>query len=113
MTATANAPERRRSPRRQPAQGTTCKLLSAAGIAIGLGLVWNISHTGVSMLIGKSVEPGTELKGELVAADGHTSLSLGLKVAHLSQLATGDYFAGCQFDRGLTDEELRLFVGEM
>jgi PilZ domain-containing protein len=114
MTATTPiATERRRSHRRQPAQGTVCKLNSAAGEALGLGLVWNISQSGVSMLLGKAIDPGTELKGELVAADGHTSLGLGLKVAHLSKLETGDYFMGCQFDRQLSEQEIRPFVAEM
>jgi hypothetical protein len=111
-TTTATA-ERRRSPRRQPAQGTVCKLTSSAGDAIGLGLVWNISQTGVSMLIGAVLQPGAQLKGELIAADGHTTLGLGLKVAHLSRLATGDYFLGTQFERSLSTEELQPFVGDV
>jgi PilZ domain len=117
MNATTNPPaaarpERRRSPRRQPTRGTVCKLTAGSGENIGLGLVWNISQTGVSMLLGKPLPPGTELKAELVAGDGHTSLGMSLKVAHLSKLATGDYFIGSQFDRQLTLQEMQPFVGE-
>ncbi len=108
----AAKPERRRCPRRQPAHGTVCKLTAGSGDDLGLGLVWNISLSGVSMLLGKPLQPGMELKGELVAGDGRTSLGLVLKVAHLSKLATGDYFIGSQFDRQLTPQEMQPFVGD-
>jgi PilZ domain len=110
-SATAK-PERRRCPRRQPAHGTVCKLTAGSGDSLGMGLVWNISQSGVSMLLGKPVQPGTELKGELVAGDGRISLGMSLKVAHLSKLATGDYFIGSQFERHLTLQEMQPFVGD-
>ena len=114
MTATESAPtaaERRRAARRQPAQGTTCHLATGAGRDLGMGLVWNISTTGVSMLVGSSLEPGTQLDGKLTAAYGTTSLGLSLRVAHLKPLRTGDYFLGGQFQKQLTPQELRPFLG--
>ena len=105
--------ERRRAPRRQPAQGTTCHLATGAGQELGMGLVWNISSTGVSMLVGKRLEPGAQLQGELLTADARTKLDLSLRVAHLFPLRTGDYFLGGQFERPLTAQELRPFVGEV
>ena len=106
------AADRRRAPRRQPAQGTTCQLAASAGQQPRLGLVWNISLTGVSMLLGEPLEPGTQFQGELIAADGRTSLGLSMRVQHLCKLRTGDYFVGGHFQRQLTAQELRPFVGE-
>lgn len=111
MIAKAPSSERRRASRRQPTQGTTCQLASA-GRKLGLGLVWNISTSGVSMLLGQALEPGTKVEGELMAADGHTSLGMSLRVAHMYKLRTGDYFLGGQFQRQLTAQELKPFVGD-
>ena len=108
-----SAPERRRAMCRRPAQGTTCQLATAAGKEPRLGLVWNISATGVSMLLGEPLEPGTQFQGELLAAAGHTSLDLSMRVQHLCKLRTGDYFVGGQFQRQLTAQELKPFLGEV
>ncbi len=111
-TDTAAPPsDRRRALRRQPAQGTICKLLSDTGESPALGLVWNISLSGVSMLLGSPLKPGTQIKGELQAADGLVSLGMAIKVAHLSKLATGDYFVGAQFEQPITEQQLQQFVG--
>lgn len=105
--------DRRRARRRQPAQGTTCQLATGAGEKIGLGLVWNISTSGVSMLLAAPLQPGSQVQGELMAADGRTMLGMSLKVAHLYPLRTGDYFLGGQFERPLTAQDLRPFLGEV
>ncbi len=106
----AHEPNRRRMPRRQPAQGTTCLLATGDGEGFGTGLVWNISQSGVSMLLPTLVEPGTELRANLVAADGVTLLPIALRVAHIAQLRTGDYFLGAQFQRPITAEEMKPFI---
>ena len=109
-TATMEAPqtqERRRAARRQPAQGTTYTLPTAGG----LGLVWNISESGVSMLLPAPLEAGTRIDGTLVAADGTTTLPTPVRVAHVKQIQTGDYFLGAQFAAPLTAEQLRPFLG--
>ena len=109
---TVSNSDRRRATRRQPTQGTTCRLATAAGEKIGLGLVWNISTSGVSMLIAAPLQPGILVQGELTAGDGRTMLGLSLKVAHLYALRTGDYFVGGQFERPLTPQDLRPFLGD-
>lgn len=53
--------ERRIAPRRQPAMGTVCRLDSSDGGPAPLALVWNISRTGVSMLLSAPVPSGTAL----------------------------------------------------
>lgn len=107
---TAPVVERRVVARRQPAQGTVYHLASALGKG-ALGLVWNLSATGVSMLLHERLEPGTTLQGELMAADETTVLPLTARVAHVSRIRTGDYFIGARFQRDLTADELRPFLG--
>jgi hypothetical protein len=101
--------ERRRAPRRQPARETVCRLTDLDGDQIACGLVWNLSTTGVSMLLNVKLEPGELFGAELVCA-GDAALRLGLAVVHVSRMRTGDYVLGGQFSRPLDEDELRPFV---
>lgn len=110
MTATAAPPsaERRIAPRRQPAMGTLFRLDADGPPEIGL--IWNISRTGVSMLRNDPPEAGARITGLLeTMTDSHT-LRVGLTVIHVKKLDTGDYFVGAHFDQALTDEQLKPFV---
>src|SRR5688500_8561539 len=89
--------ERRRPSRRQPAMGTVCKIAGESGKKQRVGLVWNLSTSGVSMLLPEPIDVGSTLTGELAAMDGRLLLPITKKVAHVRQLATGDYFIGGQF----------------
>jgi hypothetical protein len=101
--------ERRRATRRRPAQGTVCHLTDADGDDLACGLVWNLSATGVSMLLHLRLETGTHFGAELTNAAGDT-VRVGLSVVHLTRLRTGDFVLGGQFSRPLDEDELRLFV---
>lgn len=95
--------ERRQSARFRPAFGTVCRYRAG-----GNGLVWDVSATGVGMLVG---EPPCE--GELVAAEltnGTDSLLISIRVVRVHLLETGDYFVGARFVRPLTERELEPFV---
>jgi hypothetical protein len=113
MSATilsAPVAERRDVPRRQPAMGTVCQFDPALeAVGHDVGLVWNISATGVSMLLTHSPEVGAVLAGRLETEEGH-ALPVLFRVVHVKELETGDYFAGAQFARPLTPAELRPFV---
>jgi hypothetical protein len=102
--------DRRVSVRRQPTVGTVCDLADSAE-RIGTGLVWNVSASGVSMLLQRRLEPGTVVDVELSAADTGFRLALPLRVAHAAQLRTGDFILGGQFARNLTADEMRPFLG--
>ncbi len=112
MTAAAPSVERRRYPRRQPAPGTFLRLESAEGQGKRLGLVWNISLSGISLLFNAALAPGAMLSGELATERG-AALPVKLRVAHISPLQTGDYVIGCQFERPLSADEMRPFVAEL
>src|SRR5438067_30032 len=81
---------------RGPTHDTVCRLTGPDGEELCRGLVWNLSATGVSLLLNQPLEPGTGVGVELFGAGGVT-LRNGLTVIHLSRLRTGDYVLGAQF----------------
>ena len=108
MTVSAPVAERRVAVRRKPAVGTVCRFDGPPG----LGLIWNISTSGISMLLSETAAAGSHLEGWLETVDGDDMVLVGLRVAHARRIETGDYFVGAAFDRPLTDDELRPFVAE-
>jgi len=107
MIAPKIGPDRRAAVRRQPTVGTVCRLDSKSG---GVGLVWNISTGGVSMLLSDSVDRGATVKGVLATATEEFSLPVSVRVTHVAPLQAGDYLVGGQFDRPLRADEMRHFV---
>jgi len=101
--------ERRRAVRRRPAHNTVCRLRNMDGSEVGCGLVWNLSTTGISMLLNVPLEPGTLLGAEMRNAIGDI-VRVGVSVVHLSRLRTGDYVLGGQFSEPLDEDDLSLFV---
>ena len=112
MSATIPSDERRRAPRRQPALGTFLRLNATDGTGKRLGLVWNISASGVSLLFNETVKAGEILVGELATERG-AELPVNLRVHHVSKLQTGDYVLGCQFDHPLTADQIKPFVADL
>jgi hypothetical protein len=108
---TATAPtsaERRVAPRRQPAMGTLFRLDTDGPPEIGL--IWNISRSGVSMLRNEPPESGARITGLLETMTDSHALRVGMTVIHVKKLDTGDYFVGGHFDQPLTDDQLKPFV---
>jgi hypothetical protein len=75
-----------------------------------IGLIWNISRSGISMLRNDPPAAGDHLAGLLETMTDAHALRVGLTVVHVTKLDTGDYFVGGHFDRPLTDEQLRPYV---
>jgi hypothetical protein len=109
-TATKTGAERRTAARRQPTLGTVCRMEPRAGEDGGVGLVWNISTGGVSMLFNDQMERGATVKGVLATSTDGFSLPVTVRVTHVAALLTGDYLIGCQFDRPIAAEEMRHFL---
>ncbi len=109
--STSSSAERRIANRFQPAFGTVCRFRprGEAGEA-SVGLVWNISETGVSMLLADPPKRGTELDAELTSESGNLMLPAVLRVVHVREMPIGDFFLGAQFDRPLTADELKRFL---
>ena len=110
MATTATAPQvnRRSALRRQATLGTICRLPEASRF----GLVWNISASGVSMLIDEPPEAGTVLPAVLATEDETGNLPVTLRIVHVRPIRTGDYFLGAQFERPLEAAQMRPFLAE-
>lgn len=102
--------DRRVAPRFQPAFGTVYRFNAPGSEDPVVGLVWNISQTGVSMLLADPPEHGGVVSGVLFTETGDLSLAIALRVVHIRQLSTGDYLLGAQFSRPLEAEEMKLFL---
>jgi hypothetical protein len=110
MTALKSGAERRMAPRRQPTLGTVCRMEARAGKDGGVGLVWNISTGGVSMLFNDHMERGATVKGVLATSNDGFALPITMRVTHVAHLLTGDYLVGGQFDRPIATDEMRHFL---
>lgn len=110
VTAPTRAAERRGAVRRQPTLGTICRLDTRTDHSPGVGLVWNISTSGISMLLNCPLDRGAAVKGVLATTNDGYTLPVTLRVAHVAQLQTGDYLIGGQFDRPLAADEMRHFL---
>jgi hypothetical protein len=111
MTAAAPLANRRAHVRRQPAVGTVFRLAESPGVPAGLGLVWNLSNGGVSLLTSAPIAPGTHVHGDLTTMSGTQNLPIGFSVTHMAKLQTGDYCIGGRFDAALADEQMKSFLG--
>jgi hypothetical protein len=100
----------RRIATRHPAAGTVCRL-GAETEKPSTALVWNISRSGVSMLVPRPIQPGSGLSGVLETIRGRHPLPVDMVVVHMKPLDTGDYCVGAHFNRPLTEDEMKPFVG--
>ena len=102
--------DRRTSTRRQPTLGTVCRIEARAGKDGGVGLVWNISAGGVSMLFNDCLERGATVSAILATSTDGFTLPVNARVTHVAHLMTGDYLIGCQFDKPIADDEMKHFL---
>jgi hypothetical protein len=115
-TVTKTGAERRTATRRQPTLGTVCRMEPRSGKDGGapacgsVGLVWNISTGGVSMLFNDHMERGATVKGVLATSTDGFSLPVTVRVTHVAHLLTGDYLIGCQFDKPIAADDMRHFL---
>jgi hypothetical protein len=112
VQATATPTNQRVALRRQPTVGTVCRLAFGAPHKAHTGLVWNISASGVSMLLDEAPSAGTVLSATLATVDDAGALPVTLRVVHVRHIRTGDYFLGAQFQQPLAPAEMRPFLAE-
>jgi hypothetical protein len=109
-TAASASPERRIAQRLKPALGTVCRI-EGDGAKPTVALVWNISLTGISLLLGSPPKAKDILAGELALDGGEARLPVIFTVIHVKPTPTGDHMVGAQFLRPLTEEEIARFAG--
>ena len=95
--------DRRGSVRFVPASSTSCYTESG-----GEGVLWDISATGLSMLVETPPLLGITLAVEV--ASPWRVLTVKAQVAHVKQVAAGDYFVGMEFASPLDVAEFEAFV---
>ncbi|WP_020474909.1 PilZ domain-containing protein [Zavarzinella formosa] len=101
--------ERRVSRRYQPAYDTICEISSDPRT---VGLVWDVSETGVSMLMANPPAPGEEVVGTLCTQHGGPELTRAMRVVHVRPLLTGDFFLGARFALPLQENEMTPFLSQ-
>lgn len=111
-TIPTTSTDRRVAPRRQPAMGTICRLETEDTGPMALALVWNISATGISLLVPDPRAHGALVTGYLEQMEGDHMMRFAARVVHMKKLETGDYFVGAHFEQRLTADELKPFVAE-
>jgi len=110
--APSTGAERRIAPRFQPAYGTVFRTTPPDEDGrSAIWLVWNISSTGMSLLVADPPEAGTVVEGQLtMESGGGPGLVVSLRVVHVRPVETGDYCMGAQFTRPLEAEEMKPFL---
>ncbi len=108
----ATTAERRASPRLPCDIETKCQPISG-----GLSKAWSaravdISTGGVGLVLERRFEPGAMLTANLTSADGESTRTLFLRVAHVARHEDGGWRHGCAFASELTAEELQAFQVE-
>jgi hypothetical protein len=104
-TAVPTATDRRVAPRFRPAFGTICRLGPRR-----VGLVCNISVSGISMLVSDPPGPGAQMAGDLTLEGGGASMPVTLRVVHVRKVETGDFFMGAQFTSPLEPDQMKPFL---
>ncbi len=103
--------ERRVTLRLQPAVNTVYRFETADGLPAS-GIVWNISTTGICILLPEAQPIGAVLTGSIGTTGGDHTHAIALKIVHSRRLEAGDYALGARFERPLTDDELKPFVAD-
>lgn len=112
LAESAIAAERRASPRLPCDLETRCQPISGALSKAWSARAVDISTGGVGLVLERRFEPGAMLTANLASADGESTRTLFLRVAHVSRHEDGGWRHGCAFASELTAEELQAFQVE-
>jgi hypothetical protein len=74
--------------------------------------VHNISPAGVALITNQEITPGALLNLELRAREGRPIVTVVACVVYLSAYGEGQWLAGCNFVRELTDEDLKALIAQ-
>jgi hypothetical protein len=74
--------------------------------------VRDVSATGIGLIVGHPIKPGTVLVLRLQTRDQRLSRPLPARVMHSTARPDGDWLVGCQFVRRLTDEDMWALLSD-
>jgi hypothetical protein len=101
--------ERRRGPRTAFAAGPSVYFLVKPSFQLRGGTVADVSAEGVSLLVGRPLEPNTALAFQLRDIELSRRLIFRAEVRHVRVLPDGGWLVGCCLSRPLGASELALF----
>jgi hypothetical protein len=109
FAAISLAAERRAADRVPCTLTTMCKPLGGARTKAWPATAMDISTGGMAIVLGRRFEPGAILLATLASADGETTRTLFLRVAHITRQDDGTWRLGCAFAKELSQDELDAF----
>src|SRR5262245_20824094 len=101
--------------RRRVAVRYRCHLATPARVAAGetehprLAWVYNLSTSGIGLLLEEPVEAAIVLEIDLITPAGQRIMTRG-RVAHASRRADGNWLVGCQFEQPIDPDQLELLL---
>jgi hypothetical protein len=108
LTSPTARADRRLHSRSRAAFGTYCHLLAPDPV---LGLVTDLSRSGVGVFAPRSFAVGALLPATLATVAGGAAVEVTLRVVRSQPLPTGDFALGAEFvERPLGEDELAPFV---
>lgn len=101
----------RRSSVRQTCLETSKRLVAAIGDDFCLTKIRNISPDGISLVLGRPLEPGTVLAVDLIdTRTNRFSRTLDVRVCYCVEHPSGEWIVGGSFASLLTAEEMEYFL---
>ena len=106
-------PERRAATRYTCHLTATCKLLQATREALWAAEAFDLSATGVGLLLHKKLAPRTPISVRLVRKDGGSAAIRAATVAFARPhvLLEGTWVTGCAFEQPLDEATLKALLG--
>jgi hypothetical protein len=109
---TAPAAIERRITTRHPCNlAASCRVMASLASGYPPIRVRNISVSGISLLVPIPIDAGLLLTIELKTVTRNLKRTLQVRVVYCTEHPSGDSIVGGTFTPGLSEEELRAFVG--
>ena len=70
----------------------------------------SVSASGISLLVGARIEPGTDLAIDMKTVDPAISLTLVARVVHATKQEEGSWIVGCKFVSRPSEDDLMALL---
>jgi hypothetical protein len=102
-------PERRREGRRDPTRVYRCRVTARSGALGPSAAILDLSAQGAGLLIGRPLREGATVH-LLFTRAGTPPLAVRARVAYCTDSDDGRWLLGCEFDRLISDDQLRALL---
>lgn len=101
----------RRASTRYPCNlATSCRLAALVPGDVFPGRVRNVSSGGISLVLSRPFDSGTDLTVELRSNFRHFSRTVRVHICYCIEHPSGDWIVGASFAEPLAEEEVRLLL---